>query len=145
MIKYTDLNMDTFLMINSQSRGSHGNDQGQVSDVIPIVSEKKINMNDMFIKKVTEEPDLLSLDKKIEMRYLKDGKAYRTFVFNLEHFIKEKKELDVIIHGIKKTFGTSCKYKETDFGYGYGFAGDCSTKVKRYLIDKKVVTAENFK
>lgn len=111
----------------------------------PIISEKKININDILIKKDIEGPDPSSLDKKIEMRYVKDGKAYRTFVFNLEHYIEDKKILDGIIHGIKKTFGTSCAYKETEFGIGYGFAGDCSAKVKRYLIDKKVVVAENFK
>lgn len=158
IIEYLHLNMDIFLKTKnnepkdlqlssntSLSQSQVNYVQMQTIDAKPSVPDKKINMNDILVKKVTEGPDPSYLDKKIEMRYVKDGKAYRTFVFNLEHFIKGKKELDEIVHGIKKTFGTSCAYKETEFGVGYGFAGDCSTKIKRYLIDKKVVTSENFK
>jgi translation initiation factor 1 (eIF-1/SUI1) len=106
---------------------------------------EKINMNDILVKKVTDEPDPSVLNKKIEMRHVKDGKAYRTFVFNLEHFIKEKQTLNTIINGLKKTLGTSCAYKETEFGFGYGFAGDCATKIKYYLINKNYAVSDNFK
>jgi len=109
--------------------------------------EKKVKINGVLIKKSDQsggEPSVL--DKKVEIKYIKDGRAHRTFVFNLEVHIKDKKLLDeTIINQMKKSFGTSCAYKETEFGYAYGFAGDLGTKIKSFLIDKRYLTAANFK
>src|ERR1700688_4332677 len=75
----------------------------------------KVNVNVLLVKKSDQnEPSLT--DKKIEMKYIKDGRAHRTFVFNLELHIKDKKLLNnTIIPQMKKSFGTSCPYKETEF------------------------------
>jgi len=110
------------------------------------IDEKKVKINGLLVKKSDQGGEPSVLDKKIEIKYIKDGRAYRTFVFNLEVHIKDKKLLDdTIINQMKKSFGTSCVYKETEFGCAYGFAGDLGIKIKSFLIDKRYLTVANFK
>lgn len=107
--------------------------------------EKKVMINDLLPKKVDQGTEPSMTDKKIEMKYIKDGRSHRTFVFNLELYIKNKEDLNKIINKMKKSFGTQCVHKETEFGFAYGFAGDLSARIKQYLIESHLVTAENFK
>lgn len=115
------------------------NTQSDTSD-----QKNKIKINDILPKKIDQcaEPSLV--DKKIEMKYIKDGRSHRTFVFNLELYIK-KEDLNILINKMKKSFGTQCAYKETEFGFAYGFAGDLTSRIKQYLLDSRHVTPENFK
>lgn len=108
-------------------------------------SKKKVKMNDFLPKKIDQYAEPSVLDKKIEMKYIKDGRSHRTFVFNLELYIKDKTVLDNLINKMKKSFGTQCAYKETEFGFAYGFAGDLSSRIKQYLLDSKHVIPANFK
>ena len=135
--------------------------ESNIESVIESNPEKRINVNSMLVKKPDQsvepcprmdkllarpgelEPSVV--DKKIEMKYIKDGRAYRTFIFNLELYIKEKHALENLINKMKRSFGTSCAYKETEFGFAYGFAGDLSVKIKQYLIETCKLPSENFK
>lgn len=110
-----------------------------------IIEKQKVKINDFIPKKGDQCVEPSILDKKIEMKYIKDGKSQRTFIFNLELYIKNKDDLANLINKMKKTFGTQCTYKETEFGFGYGFAGDLSGRIKKFLIDGHYVTSENFK
>lgn len=117
-----------------------------ISNVTAITqNEKKVKINDLLPKKVDQGTEPSVTDKKIEMKYIKDGRSHRTFVFNLELYIKNKEDLNKIINKMKKSFGTQCVYKETEFGFAYGFAGDLSARIKQSLIESHLVTAENFK
>lgn len=99
---------------------------------------------DDFLKKdkVGQEPSLV--DKRVYMRYIKDEKRWRTFVFNLEHHIKDKKVLEDAVTNLKKSLGTSCTYKDSTLGFGYGFGGEHSGRIKSYMIEKKLVTEDAF-
>jgi translation initiation factor 1 (eIF-1/SUI1) len=103
---------------------------------------------DDFIKKPTSgvktEPAIE--DKKIEFRLIKE-KKFKTYMFNLELYVKDPVQLETILRNLKKSLGTSCAAKdtETEFGRGYGFGGDFSRKIKKYLIDNGHVTKEAFK
>ena len=96
-------------------------------------------------KDKTTEPSVL--DKKIEMRLIKVKRAHLTFVFNLEHQLKgmTKAQIDALTGTMKKAFGTSCTYKDTEFGSGYAFAGDLAPRIRAYLIDNKILTDDAFK
>lgn len=92
----------------------------------------------------TTEPSVL--DKKVKMKFIKIKKAHLTFVYNLEHQLKgmTKKDIDNITKKMKIAFGTSCTYKNTDFGFGYGFAGDLAPRIKAYFIDNKILAESAF-
>jgi len=91
-----------------------------------------MNFSDILLNKNEIEPSVM--DQKIDIKYMKDGRAHRTFVYNLEHYIPDKKIRDQHIKKMQQQFGTSCVYKSTPFGNAYGFGGDFSTKIKEYLI-----------
>lgn len=117
-----------------------------VDNITPIAqNEKKVKINDFLPKKVDQSVEPSITDKKIEMKYIKDGRSHRTFVFNLELYIKNKEDLNKIINKMKKSFGTQCAHKETEFGFAYGFSGDLSARIKQYLLESHLVTVENFK
>ena len=88
-------------------------------------------------------------DKKIEIRLIKE-KKWKTYIFNLEHFLptdpNDKNSIDNVTKRLKKGLGTACTKKKTDnFGEGYSFNGDLREKVKQYLIDNKIVGEDSFK
>jgi translation initiation factor 1 (eIF-1/SUI1) len=84
-------------------------------------------------------------DKKIEFKIIKEKKSSKTYIFNLNKYIKDPAQLDTVLKTLKKSLGTSCTARDTEFGYGYGFGGDFSQKIKRYLIDNGYVNKEDFK
>lgn len=102
---------------------------------------------DDFLKKSTSgsktEPTFD--DKKIEFKIIKEKKSSKTYVFNLDKHIKDPAQLDTILKTLKKSLGTSCTARDTDFGHGYGFSGDFSQKIKKYLIDNGYVAKDDFK
>jgi translation initiation factor 1 (eIF-1/SUI1) len=126
------------------SNTQNDNSNIQSADTLSIQIPKK-PVSDLLVKKVDHKIEPSVLDKKIEMKYIKDGRSYRTFVFNLELYIKNNEILDKLINKMKKSFGTQCAYKETEFGFAYGFAGDLAPRIKQYLIDSKLFVQENFK
>jgi len=83
--------------------------------------------------------------KKIEFKQIKEGKYFITYIFNLEYFIKDEKLLATCITKLKKAIGTACLYKQTQFGFAYGFNGDLIVKIKAWLIDNSVVSKTDFK
>jgi hypothetical protein len=100
---------------------------------------------DSFLKKNNDDVKAAPAEeKKIEFKCIKEKKCMRTYMFNLEHFISDAKQLDIATTGIQKAIGTGCTKKETDFGIGYGFNGDLAKRIKKYLLDKKLVVENNF-
>ena len=86
------------------------------------------------------------LDKKIELKTIKQKKTIRTFVFGLEVYIEKPTQMNKIIKELKTNLGTSCVNMNIDnFGFGYGFCGEHIDRIKTYLIDKKYVSFDDFK
>jgi hypothetical protein len=80
---------------------------------------------------------------KIDFKLIKEKKP-KTYMFGLEYHVPPG-ELQKTIQAIKKSLGTSCVYKETEFGNGYGFSGDMETKVKKFLIERQIVAKDAFR
>lgn len=77
------------------------------------------------------------LDKRIEIRFLKEKKTSRTYIIGLEGFIEQKKDLEKITEKMKKKFATSLLEKTLDDGrVAFGLSGDHTKKVKEYLINE---------
>ena len=87
---------------------------------------------------------LLQSEKKIVIKYLTKGKDRRTYIFNLENYLQDKTIRENVIKKIKTDLGTSCAYKETEHGKGYGFAGTHETKLKDKLIKYGKLDKNNF-
>ncbi len=102
---------------------------------------------DDFLKKndTIISHDTVSDVKKIEFKQIKEGRFFITYIYNLEYYIKDAKLLSVCISKLKKVMGTACSYKETQFGYAYGFNGDLIIKIKAWLTDNDVVAKTDFK
>lgn len=82
---------------------------------------------------------------KIEFKTIKEKKCTRTYIFNLQNFITDTNILEKVITDLKKSLGTSCIKKETDFGVGYGFNGNFSARITEFLLEKKYVSKDAFK
>lgn len=100
-----------------------------------------MNFSDILLNKNEIEPSVM--DKKIDIKYMKDGKSHRTFVYNLEYYIPDKKVREQHIKKMQQQFGTSCAYKSTSFGNAYGFGGDFSAKIKEYLLSNTNGSIDN--
>ncbi len=83
--------------------------------------------------------------KKIEFKFIKEKRASRTYIYNLEHFVKDEQDLKNLVRNIKISLGTSCIKNDTEFGAGYGFNGDFTTKIKAYLLAHNIVDKDAFK
>ena len=83
--------------------------------------------------------------KKLEFKFIKEKRASRTYIYNLEHFVKDEQELKNLVRNIKISLGTSCIKNDTEFGTGYGFNGDFAPKIKAYLLNQRIVDKDAFK
>ena len=99
-----------------------------------------------FLKTKVNDAEKIGIDeKKIEFKLLKEKKASRTYVLNLEHYVTDPAKLELLLKNIKKSMGTGCIKKETEFGLGYGFNGDLKNRIVQYLIDNEIVPKNAFK
>lgn len=83
--------------------------------------------------------------KKIEFKHIKERKCMRTYILNLDQFVPDEKVREDLMTKLKKALGTACIGHETEFGFGYGFNGDFTVKIKAYLINNKIVTKDAFR
>lgn len=102
---------------------------------------------DDFLKKDNETNDTIGIgEKKVEYKLIKEKRAIRTYVLNLEQYITDKTKLETTLKNLKKSLGTACVKKETeDEGVWYGFNGDLKIRITQYLVDNKIVPKTAFK
>ncbi len=105
---------------------------------------------DDFLKKYNETNEEIGIgEKKIEYKLIKEKRATRTYVLNLEHYISDKTKLDATLKNLKKSMGTACVKKEEkdtgNTGIWYGFNGDLKTRITKYLVDNDIVPKTAFK
>jgi translation initiation factor 1 (eIF-1/SUI1) len=99
---------------------------------------------DDFLKKKPDNDNILD-DKKIEFKHFKEKRTTRTYIYNLEHYVTDPVHLEALLVKLKRSLGTGCIQKNTDFGMAYGLNGDCRKRIVRYLLNKKIVTEYAFK
>ena len=85
---------------------------------------------------------LKNLNKLITLRYIKDGKASRTYIVGLEDFFTEE-ELNKLIKDIQKKLSTGYfKNKETN---NHGFNGDHRLIISKLLINNYNIAKNKIK
>lgn len=102
-------------------------------------------MDSFIIERTNNEQQILE-EYKIEIKFFKEKKTSRTYIYNLGKFITDEKTLETVIKDLKKKLATSCIIKNEE-GYGnvYGFQGDHKRTIVTYLINNKFVKEDDFK
>lgn len=100
---------------------------------------------DDFDSNQNEQNILKQIDRKIVIKYMKEVKTSRTYIFGLNNYIKTKKDIEEFIKNIKKSLGTSVIEKEGETGPAYGFAGDHVKYLYDYIVKKKICPINEIK
>jgi uncharacterized protein YeeX (DUF496 family) len=83
-------------------------------------------------------------ETKIMFKMVKEQRATRTYIFNLDKHLDEKK-LEILIKNLKQSLGTSCIKKTVDGALGFGFNGDLEKRLYDYLINNNILSKDAFK
>jgi translation initiation factor 1 (eIF-1/SUI1) len=108
--------------------------------------ESEINSNKN--EEITEDSkDILKeIDKNIKIKYMKEVKTSRTYIFGLNNYIESTEKINEFIKSIKKLLGTSMIEKKDNLDNNvYGFAGDHVKFISEYLIKKNICTQNDIK
>lgn len=99
---------------------------------------------DDFLTRNKEHKQDIDTEKKIEFRFFKEKRSTRTYIYNLDIFITDPNKLKTFLKKLKKSLGTSCTKKNTDFGLAYGFNGDLKSRIKHEIIKNNIATENDF-
>ncbi len=105
---------------------------------------------------------IAEIDKHIEIRFLKEGRRNKTYVYGLGDYIeiadkgdkadkvidkeKEKeKELLKFVEKLQKKLGTSVLWEEKDGKKYFGFGGDHVNTIKNIVISELKVPKDKIK
>ncbi len=93
-----------------------------------------------------DENILYEIDKHIRLRFLKEGRASRTYIEGLEGFFTDE-QVKTIASSIKKTLSTGylCKTDENGVIVAHGYNGDHIERIKKILIEKYNVPNDKIK
>lgn len=116
-------------------------------DTEQIVSNETNEINEFneFNNTQNEENILKQIDRKITLKFMKEVKTSRTYIFGLDNYIKIKEDKNNFIKNLKKSLGTSVIEKETNIGKAYGFAGDHMKYIYDYIVKKNICPIHEIK
>ena len=87
--------------------------------------------------------DVLSqIDKKLILKYHREGKNSRTYIIGLNNYFDDAKQID-FMKTFKKKLGTSCTKTIIDNNMVYGFGGDHVNTLYEYFA--KIVPKHELK
>jgi len=123
---------------NSYSKQSTDTDNTEQDTVQEQLEDNPLNL--------CEENLLKQIDRKIIIKFLKEGKTSRTYIFGIDGFIKSQQEIDTFIKKLQKTLGTSLITKQSDTNTPvYGFGGDHIRTIYDFILKNKICNALDIK
>jgi len=101
--------------------------------------------NDDNLNYEDEQDNIITeIDKKIIIKYMKEIKTSRTYIYGLESYVK-KEDITNFIKTLQKSLGTSSLKKQDDNNNNiYGFAGDHIDTIYNYIIKKKICSKKDI-
>lgn len=95
---------------------------------------------------IKSSDNLLSqIDRKIILKFMKEGKNTKTYIIGLEGYLKDDEQL-IFIKEIQKKLGTSLLKKITeDKKPIYGLGGDHINSVFDFLVKKNIAKPSEIK
>lgn len=88
---------------------------------------------------------IAEIDKHIEIKFLKEGRRNKTYIYGLSDYIENEKELKKCVEKIQKKLGTSVIEEEKDGKKYYGFGGDHVNVLKTYAINELKISKDKIK
>ena len=88
---------------------------------------------------------IAEIDKHIEIKFLKEGRRNKTYVYGLDGYIEEKKDLEKFIEKLQKKLGTSLIGEEKDGKKIYAFGGDHVNVIKTIVINDLKIPKDKVK
>ncbi len=115
-------------------------------DPVSNTSKDDPDSNEDLIPSNEDEDSILKqIDRKIVLKFMKEVRTSRTYVFGLENYLKTKQDRDEFVKYIKKSLGTSVIEKEGETGPAYGFAGDHIKYIYDYIVKKNICPINEIK
>jgi hypothetical protein len=88
---------------------------------------------------------LSQIDRKLILKYMKEGKSSRTYILGLEGYLKQDEQL-TLMKDIQKKLGTSLLKKMTEDNKPiFGLGGDHVNTIYDYIIKKKIAPKGEIK
>lgn len=88
---------------------------------------------------------IAEIDKHIEIKFIKEGRRNKTYIYGLDDYIEDKKELKKCVEKLQKKMGTSLLEEEKDGKKCYGFGGDHVNTLKIFVINDLKVPKDKVK
>jgi len=104
-----------------------------------------MNLNELQLNNNIQKIALDEIDKKIILKFIKEKKTNRTYIYGLHLFIPEKEKRDEICSSIKKELGAGSNIKINENNIEeYGFQGNHIEKIKIFLINKVGINTDKI-
>lgn len=92
-------------------------------------------MDDFLNKNKTLIDDNVLNDNRIYFTFRNEKRTSRTYIWNLEKFINDEKEINEVVKQLKKKLATSSICVKDEEGVRYGFQGDHKKILVKYLME----------
>ena len=113
-----------------------GNDENREDSMVPIHPT-------VDIPSTTTTPSLAEIDRKINLKFIKEKKTSRTYISGLETFLPKKLDREKLCQDLRKVLGTGSNIvqdeKEKPIGETkekYGFQGNHIDRIATFLTKK---------
>ncbi len=105
------------------------------------------NFDDFNVDHTTQQTNLLAqIDRKIIIKFMKEGKTSRTYIFGLDQYIVNKDEILKFIKPLQKSLGTSMIEKtDEDNKLVIGFGGNHIQPIYDAIIKKNICPKNEIK
>lgn len=126
----------------SVSDQSSDSDSDQSND-----SDSQQSMDTASTDSASKQNNILNLlDKKIVLKFMKEGKTSRTYIIGLDRFFTKQDELDKFCKDLQKMLGTSFLKRTVENNQNhYGYAGNHIERIYDILIDKNIAARSDIK
>jgi len=93
----------------------------------------------------TQQDLLKQIDRKIIVKYMKEGKNTKTYVYGLDDYMKPEVHQQFCKDLQKKKLGTSLIIRKENEQTIYAFGGDHCDKIVQELINTKIIPKNEIK
>ncbi len=93
----------------------------------------------------SQQDILKQIDRKIIVKYMKEGKNTKTYIYGLDYYMKPEAHQQFCKDLQKKKLGTSMIKRVEDNKTIYSFGGDHCDKIIQELINTKIIPKNEIK
>lgn len=111
--------------------------------MVDISNINNINLKNLSEKETSENSN--DSVKKIRLIYLKQGKAKRTYIYNLEYYITDQKKLTSFVKKLQTELATGMVNDKDEYNISrFGFNGKHGDSIKNKLINELGIQSDKI-